>query len=268
MHRCLKPLLVSFALLSAGVGSLLAADPIRPSFENVSGPSFPCDGELTNVEQMLCFEENLLLGPLDRLLAAVYADLSVKIATEIPVIVDDIVLPYSYRSMRELQDNQIEWLAGRSQLGKVDQLENYYKQRISHLASSYAEINGSDGDGEMQVMFQPITDASECEEGWATDDTLSSSGHCVLRVPNKRNFSVVIANGHFAAAFESLGSNYNQCRATHFGAIEKLSQFLTIVLTDKGIELGGKKLGLENYSPTDFCNGPNHLGTYGGKYSD
>ena len=250
---------------SVGVGSLLVADTVRPSYENVPGPSFPCDGDLTNIEKIICSEEHLLLGPLDRLLEAVYADLSIKMAIEIPVTVDDIVLPYSYRSMRELQDNQIEWLSGRSQFGKVDQLENYYKQRISHLASSYAEINGSDGNFQTHYMIQPITDASECE-GWVTADTLSSSGHCVLRVPNERNFSVVIANGHFAAAFESLGSNYNQCRATHFGTIEELSQFLTIVLTDKGIELGGKKLGLENYSPTVFCNGPSHLGVYGGFY--
>lgn len=252
-------------LLSVGVGGVLNADPARPSYENVHGPSFPCRGDLTNVEKILCFEENLLVGPLDRLLAAVYADLSAKIATEIPVTVDDIILPYPYRSIRELQDSQIEWLAGRNQFGKVDQLESYYKQRISHLASSFAEINGIDGNFETHYKIQQITDASECE-GWVTDDTLSSSGHCVLRVPNKRNFSVVIANGHFAAAFESLGSNYNQCRATHFGTIEELSQFLTIVLTGEGIELGGKKLGLENYSPTIFCNGPSHLGTYGGFY--
>ena len=130
-------------LLSVGVGNLLSADPIRPSYENVSGPSFPCDGELTNVEQMLCFEENLLLGSLDRLLASVYADLSTKIETELPLIVDDIVLGYSYRSIRALQDNQVEWIDGRKQFKSSEHLENYYKKRISHLASSYAELNGS-----------------------------------------------------------------------------------------------------------------------------
>lgn len=252
------------SLLSAGVGSLLAADTIRPSYENVRGPSFPCDGKLTNIEQMLCFEENLLLGPLDRLLAAVYADLSTKIAAELPVIVDDIVLAYPYRSIRALQDNQTEWLNGRKQFKSSEHLENYYKKRISHLASSYAELAGNDGSVEKtRYVIEDLSNASECES-WTSEKTLGSSRHCILNVPNVRSFTIVIANGRFAAAYESLGSNYNQCRATHFGAMEELSQFLNIVLTDNGIELGGNKPGLENYYPTAFCNGPNHLGTYGG----
>jgi uncharacterized protein len=258
-------LVSSVSLMLLGMGSLLAADPIRPSYESVRGPSFSCDGDLTNVEEMLCFEENLLLGPLDRLLAAVYADLSVKVATELPVIVDDIVLDYPYRSMREFQDEQIEWLAGRRQFVRSDQLENYYKKRIRHLASSYAEINGNDGGSKTHYMIQPITDSSECE-GWAPDDTLSSSGHCVLREVYVRYFSIVIANGHFAAFYESHGRYYNSCRAAHFGAIEELSRFLTIRLTYKGIELGSKKLGSEEYSPTEFCSGPTHLVSYGGFY--
>lgn len=84
-----------------------------------------------------------------------------------------------------------------------------------------------------------------------------------LPVPYIRNFSIIIANGHFAAAYETLGGTYNSCRSSHYGNVEELAQHLRLELTGNGVELGGTKLSLQQYEPTHSCNGPSSLGSYG-----
>ena len=231
--------------VSLGLGGMLSADHPAPSFENVRGPSFPCDQELTDIEQMLCSQpENLLLAPLDRLLSEVYVDLY-TLQNKAPTASGAISRNERDQSARELEAEQFGWLESRNQMQNAPQLESYYKQRISDLALSYVEAEGT--------------------------DTWWFKGEENLPVPYIRHFNIVIANGHFALTYESLGAGYNGCWLGYFGTVDELSEYVTLELTRTGIELGVSEVSLEHggrFRPSDRCNGPSFGGSYGGNIWD
>lgn len=260
LKNFVAPVLAS--IITAGQACVVSAG---PDDLRVSAPSFQCEDAVTLAELSICNDESKFLRALDLMLAVVYSDLLSKIERELPVVLDEVLLDYDYRSAEELRAEQQAWLIERNNLQDLYEIEAAYKRRIKDLSWSYSELSGTNGRVvTTHYTRQEVDGPEECQadfmRGWYDE----GSGHCVEEVPNYRVFSVVIANGHFVAEFGTLGPRYVGCWSeSYFGPVDRMAEVISIDVTNEGLLLDAANSG---YDPCGGWNGPEVFGLYGRPY--